>query len=314
MPGVAIFPADPGRGAMGARTRGRPAEPRPLTQEPGRPLPDLTPGRACRPWPPAPTRARSPGHRPGTGVPRRPRSRGRSRARGRCLSEAIRRGPTACPAFSPRQAGATGGVAPQVPLPLARDPARRPPRAGGGRRGQGRLLRGRRGQEEAAEPRSRCRARARGLAERAGRRRHFPAAAPPPCAAAGLPQPRSRCGRLLPGPVARVSPQLWADLHSRPSCCRPEVGSCVLRGSEELGRGDLRKAERVQTYPAFPCASKVPWACCPSPRRAANSHPGRSNRGLSTRDVHDEVVVEIQHRPRPVLPNLHQCDCYSVLG
>lgn len=148
MPGVAIFPTDPGRGtcprALGA-ARGATASGR---QNPGRPLPDLIPG-VCQVRPQAPSGPRPSSHpRPGTGQPRRIEAAGDNHA-GQTPG-VQQRGPGPGPLSPALQltsgGGVVGSVAPRVLLPPGtRDLARRPPpglrreeesgRAGAGRGG-----------------------------------------------------------------------------------------------------------------------------------------------------------------------------------
>lgn len=191
---------------------GRPAEPRLLGRR--------SPGGRFRTRHPATTAGRGRPHPPardllvtavqGRGRPRRPEAAGDS---GAGQMPGSGGGPAGPDQLSPALQLAPGGsdagsVAPQVPLPLGPGTQRDGRRgACGGRRSQGGLLRGKAGtRRKPREPRSRRYQGAR-PAERAGRRRHFPAAklrpAPP-----RAPQPRSRCGRLSPRRQPVFPPQL----------------------------------------------------------------------------------------------------------
>lgn len=258
---------------------GRPAEPRPLGRR--------SPGGRFRTRHPAAPAGRGRPHPPardlrvtavqGRGRPRRPEAAGDSGAGQMPGSGGGPAGPDPLsPALQLAPGGSdAGGVAPQVPLPPGPGTQRDGRRgACGGRRGQGGLLRGRRGQGGGRGSRGAAVTRARG----------------PPSARGGdviSPQPSSAPRRRGPrSPAAGAGafrrarsqgfPRSCGRSPPRPSCRRPEVGP-VCRAGRRRGRGDLRCAERVQTYPAFPRASsRALGPSGSSPRRAANSHPGRS--------------------------------------
>lgn len=178
MPGVAIFPTDPGRGTCprapgadrGATASGRQKPPRPL------PNPALA---VCWVRPQASSGPRPSGHpRPGTGQPRRIEAADDTHA-GQTPG-VQQRGPGPGPLSPALQltpgGGVVGSAAPQVPLPpRGRDLARRPPpglrreeetgRAGAGRGGDmeedsgaaelplpGRAARGARGDGDVISP------------------------------------------------------------------------------------------------------------------------------------------------------------------
>lgn len=233
------------------------------------------PAAAARTHPPA--ISWSPPSRDGGG-PAGPKPRA-TRARGRCPGpEAARRGPISSrPLFSSRQAGATRAAWPRRfrshwdPGPSETAAAGVAEgggaRAGscGGRRGHG----GSRGSRGAAVTRARGPRSARG----------GDVISPQPSSAPRRRGPRSLAAGA--GAFRRAGsqcfPRSWGRSPPRPSCRPPEVSPVCRAGQRRRGRGDLRCAERVQTYPAFPRASsRALGPSGSSPRRAANSHPARS--------------------------------------
>lgn len=258
---------------------GRPAEPRLLGRR--------SPGGRFRTRHPAAPAGRGRPHPPardlrvtavqGRGRPRRPEAAGDS---GAGQMPGSGGGPAGPDPLSPALRLAPGGsdagsVAPQLPLPPGPGPSETAAaglaegggaRAGccGGRRGQG----GGRGSRGAAVTRARGPRSARG----------GDVISPQPSSAPRRRGPRSPAAGAGAFRRARSQgfPRSWGRSPPRPSCRRLEVGA-LCRAGRRRGRGDLRYAERVQTYPAFPRASsRALGPSGSSPRRAANSHPGRS--------------------------------------
>ena len=308
MPGVAIFPADPGRGT-GARARGAARRATATgTQEPGRPLPDPTPG-ARQSRPPAPPRPRTPSHRrPGTGRPRRPEAAGDT---GAGQMPGLRRRPGARSALARSSARAwrrrRGRRGPAGPAPT-RHPAGQPPRGLRREEETGRAAAGGGGDLEegagAAEPPlPGCAARgARGVAT------SFPRSQAPPRAAA-FPQPRGRRGRLLRGsqPVptpAAGSPEL------RPAGGKPRVP----RVPEKTGPWSPSVCRAHADLPSL-CTCII---ACAGPKWLFPKKSGKlTSRSLPTMASAPETCVMKSRGiryplPRPFLPNSHKHNCYCL--
>ena len=235
--------------------------------------------RTRHPAPASRGRPRPPAREPrvtavqGRGGPAGPKPRA-TPARGRCpgcgggpgpdpLSPALRLAPGG---------GDVGDVAPQVPLP---PDTQRDSRLGGcgGRRRLGGLLRGEAGTwKRAREPLSRRYQGAR-PAERAGWRRHFPAAKLRPV------PPPSRSPAAGAGASCGDRSQCLPLRRGAPSSGRPVVSPVCRACQKRRARGHLRCVERMPIYRAFARASsRALGPSGSSPRKAANSHPAPSQR------------------------------------